>query len=70
MTTPTEADTVCRHPCSDAGLCVRWRRAGMIEHQLPRPWNERSEYQLLQDALDQIELADRLGYDHAWLPRS
>jgi luciferase family oxidoreductase group 1 len=37
------------------------------ELQLPRPWQERSEYQLLQDALGQIELADRLGYDHAWL---
>lgn len=35
------------------------------EHQLPRPWGERSEYQLLQDALAQIELADRLGYDYA-----
>jgi len=37
------------------------------EHQLPRPWTERSEYQLLHDALTQIELADRLGYDYAWL---
>ena len=36
------------------------------EHQLPRPWAEDSEYRLLQDALDQIELADRLGYDYAW----
>jgi luciferase family oxidoreductase group 1 len=36
------------------------------ELQLPRPWNERSEYQLLQDALAQIELADRLGFDYAW----
>ncbi|MSO76408.1 MAG: LLM class flavin-dependent oxidoreductase [Alphaproteobacteria bacterium] len=36
------------------------------EHQLPRPWTERSEYQLLQDSLSQIELADRLGYDYAW----
>ena len=36
------------------------------ELQLPRPWNERSEYQLLQDALGQIELADRLGFDYAW----
>ena len=36
------------------------------EHQLPRPWNERSEYQLLQDSLTQIELADKLGYDYAW----
>jgi alkanesulfonate monooxygenase SsuD/methylene tetrahydromethanopterin reductase-like flavin-dependent oxidoreductase (luciferase family) len=36
------------------------------EHQLPRPWTERSEYDLLQNSLEQIELADRLGYDHAW----
>jgi alkanesulfonate monooxygenase SsuD/methylene tetrahydromethanopterin reductase-like flavin-dependent oxidoreductase (luciferase family) len=38
----------------------------LYEVQLPRPWGERSEYQLLQDALAQIELADRLGYDYAW----
>src|SRR4030095_15144179 len=36
------------------------------EMQIPRPWSERSEYQVLQDALDQIELADRLGFDYAW----
>ena len=36
------------------------------EHQLPRPWAEDSEYRLLNNALEQIELADRLGYDHAW----
>ena len=36
------------------------------ELQLPRPWAERSEYQLLQDALGQIELADRLGFGYAW----
>jgi alkanesulfonate monooxygenase SsuD/methylene tetrahydromethanopterin reductase-like flavin-dependent oxidoreductase (luciferase family) len=36
------------------------------EHQLPRPWHERSEYDLLQQSLAQIELADRLGYDFAW----
>src|SRR2546425_11544518 len=36
------------------------------EHQLPRPWAPDSEYRLLQDSLDQIELADRLGYDYAW----
>jgi alkanesulfonate monooxygenase SsuD/methylene tetrahydromethanopterin reductase-like flavin-dependent oxidoreductase (luciferase family) len=36
------------------------------ELQLPRPWHERSEYQLLQDALGQIELADHLGFDYAW----
>jgi alkanesulfonate monooxygenase SsuD/methylene tetrahydromethanopterin reductase-like flavin-dependent oxidoreductase (luciferase family) len=36
------------------------------EHQLPRPWTRESEYELLQASLDQIELADRLGYDYAW----
>ena len=36
------------------------------EHQLPRPWDEGSEHQLFQDALAQVELADRLGIDYAW----
>ena len=37
------------------------------ELQLPRPWTETSEAQLFSDALDQFELADKLGYDHAWV---
>ncbi len=36
------------------------------EHQLPRPWHEESELALFQQALDQVELADRLGIDFAW----
>src|SRR5687767_15083526 len=36
------------------------------EHQLPKPWDQDSEYRLLQNSLAQIELADRLGYDYAW----
>ena len=36
------------------------------EHQLPRPWREDSELNLFQEALDQVELADRLGLDYAW----
>ena len=36
------------------------------EHQLPRPWTERGEFELLQNSLDQLELADALGYDYAW----
>ena len=36
------------------------------EHQLPRPWGESSEYELLENSLAQIELADQLGYDYAW----
>ena len=36
------------------------------EHQLPRPWDESDEHKLLKDALEQIELADRLGFDYVW----
>lgn len=36
------------------------------EHQIPRPWNEGDEQRLFQEALDQVELADRLGLDYAW----
>ena len=36
------------------------------EHQLPRPWKEGSELKLFRDALDQVELADKLGIDHMW----
>jgi len=37
------------------------------EHQLPRPWGQTSEYELLQDSLAQVELADGLGYDCVWV---
>ena len=37
------------------------------EHQLPRPWEEDSEYRLIQDALEQIEIADRVGFDTVWV---
>ncbi len=36
------------------------------EHQLPRPWTGESEQRLITDALDQIELADRLGIQYLW----
>src|SRR6202789_1844061 len=36
------------------------------EHQLPRPWTATSEYELFQNSLTQVELADRLGYDYMW----
>ena len=36
------------------------------EHQLPRPWDDNSEHQLIQDALDQCELADSLGIEYVW----
>jgi luciferase family oxidoreductase group 1 len=37
-----------------------------FEAQLPRPWDPDSEYRLFRELLEQIELADRLGYDYAW----
>src|SRR5579862_980264 len=36
------------------------------EHQLPRPWREGAELKLIQNALDQVELADKIGIDHMW----
>src|SRR2546427_12908011 len=36
------------------------------EHQLPRPWDEHSEEKLLSDALEQVELADKVGIDYVW----
>lgn len=36
------------------------------EHQLPRPWEEGDELRLIQDALEQVELADKLGFDVCW----
>jgi alkanesulfonate monooxygenase SsuD/methylene tetrahydromethanopterin reductase-like flavin-dependent oxidoreductase (luciferase family) len=36
------------------------------EMQLPKPWHPDSERQLFHDALQQVVLADRLGYDFAW----
>jgi alkanesulfonate monooxygenase SsuD/methylene tetrahydromethanopterin reductase-like flavin-dependent oxidoreductase (luciferase family) len=36
------------------------------EHQLPRPWTDGAEERLIREALDQVELADRLGLDYAW----
>jgi alkanesulfonate monooxygenase SsuD/methylene tetrahydromethanopterin reductase-like flavin-dependent oxidoreductase (luciferase family) len=36
------------------------------ELQLPRPWNKGDERNLFHQALEQVALADRLGFDHAW----
>jgi len=36
------------------------------EHQLPKPWKEGDEAKLFHEALAQVVLADRLGYDYAW----
>lgn len=36
------------------------------EMETPRPWHERSEYNVYWEALAQIELADRIGFDYVW----
>ncbi len=36
------------------------------EHQLPKPWTEGAEQRLFDEALEQVRLADRLGFDYAW----
>ncbi|HWS45916.1 MAG TPA: LLM class flavin-dependent oxidoreductase [Acidimicrobiia bacterium] len=37
------------------------------EHQVPRPWAEGDERRVMSEALDQIELADRIGIDCVWV---
>ncbi len=37
------------------------------EHQLPRPWEDGADARAFADALEEIELADRLGFDCIWL---
>ena len=36
------------------------------EHQIGRPWDDTTEQTLINDALDQVELADRLGIQYVW----
>lgn len=36
------------------------------ELQVPAPWDEDSELKVYQEALEQVELADKLGFDCAW----
>lgn len=36
------------------------------ELQLPRPWEEGAEQRLFRESLEQVELADRLGFDNVW----
>jgi alkanesulfonate monooxygenase SsuD/methylene tetrahydromethanopterin reductase-like flavin-dependent oxidoreductase (luciferase family) len=48
-------------------LCSPGVRFGLFyEHQLPRVNGELDEGRLLLDALEQVELADRLGIDYVW----
>jgi len=35
--------------------------------QVPRPWDTDTEHRYFKSALDQVELQDRLGFDHFWV---
>ncbi len=42
-------------------------RFGMLyELQLPKPWDEGSEQRIVDDAIEQCVLGDKLGLDYAW----
>ncbi|MEZ5264397.1 MAG: LLM class flavin-dependent oxidoreductase [Acidimicrobiales bacterium] len=38
----------------------------LYELQIPKPWDEDSEYRIVQEATEQVILGDQLGIDHAW----
>jgi len=38
-----------------------------IPLQLPRPWQDGDESRLFKEALEQVELADKLGIDYVWV---
>ena len=38
-----------------------------IDLQLPRPWNDGDEAKLFREAMEQVELADRIGIDYVWV---
>src|SRR6516165_3980093 len=64
---PHSATISCAAPSAgSADPGARMKFGIFYELQLPRPWEPHSEFTLYQNALDQVELADRLGYDFAW----
>ncbi|MBF6568462.1 MAG: LLM class flavin-dependent oxidoreductase [Candidatus Binataceae bacterium] len=36
-------------------------------HQVPRPWDQETEHRYFKDALAQVELLDRVGFDYFWV---
>ena len=41
---------------------------GMLyELQIPKPWHPKSEYNVFWEALEQIVLAEEMGFEYAWL---
>ena len=38
----------------------------MFQLSVPRPWTRESERTVINNALDQVKLADELGFDYVW----
>jgi alkanesulfonate monooxygenase SsuD/methylene tetrahydromethanopterin reductase-like flavin-dependent oxidoreductase (luciferase family) len=38
----------------------------IYELQMQKPWDENEEFNTYHEALDQIELADKVGFDYVW----
>ncbi|MGD9891326.1 MAG: LLM class flavin-dependent oxidoreductase [Dehalococcoidia bacterium] len=38
-----------------------------FEISVPRPWGPESEHRVYKECIDQVELADRLGFDQVWV---
>src|SRR5438105_15377695 len=53
-----------RHPLNRV---VRVKIGLFFEHQMPRPWSDGDEGRVLREAIEQCELADRIGIDTAWV---
>ena len=53
-------------PRSAGRLNALCASASSTSTSCPRPWDPGAEEKLLQDALDQVELADRVGFDYVW----
>jgi hypothetical protein len=72
-TRPLDAEAADRHNTAQYDLKTRTTllEDGMkfgifYELQIPKPWEPHTEMKLHLDALDQLELADQLGFDYAW----
>ena len=60
------SDPKARSAATKNGRDKTMRFGIFYEHQLPRPWNPGDEAKLFHDALEQVVLADKLGFDYAW----
>ena len=39
----------------------------LFELEIPKPWHDRSEYDVHHNAMEQIVLAEELGFEYAWI---